>query len=57
VRIPLVRVGQYLTESHWPEQARKRDSSSGKWRYTVARVTPARPAMAEMVVFAGPTSA
>jgi hypothetical protein len=37
------------------EQAMNTASRSGKWRYTVARCTPASAAMPEIVVRAGPT--
>ena len=38
------------------EQAANSASSSGKWRYTVDRRTPARSAMALMDALAGPSS-
>ena len=38
-----------------PEQPRNSVRSSGKWRYTVARRTPARSAIAEIVGRDGPT--
>jgi hypothetical protein len=47
--------GGGLAARQCDEQAANSDSSSGKWRYTVERRTPARSATALIEVRAGPS--
>ena len=47
--------GSGFAAAQWDEHASNSAASSGKWRYTVERRTPARSAIALIDVRAGPT--